>query len=65
MFIHGDLQEEVYMEQPMGFVAQGRVVWYVVFIRNYMVLSNPCELGLENLVMQFNSLACIDVGLTI
>ena len=24
-FLHGDFQEEVYMEQPLGFVAQGEI----------------------------------------
>ena len=25
VFLHDDLQEEVYMEQPLGFVAQGEI----------------------------------------
>ena len=25
VFLHGDLQEEVYIEQPLGFVAQGEI----------------------------------------
>lgn len=28
-FLHGDLHETVYMEQPPCFVAQGSMVWFV------------------------------------
>lgn len=29
VFLYGDLKEEVYMEQPSGFVAQGSLAWCV------------------------------------
>ena len=42
-FLHGDLQEEVYMEQPSGFVAQGEI-GKVCRIRKslYGLKQSPC-----------------------
>ena len=31
VFFHGNLAEEVYMEQPPSFVAQGSLVWCVAY----------------------------------
>lgn len=36
-FLHSNLQEDVYMEQPPEFVAQRSLVLYVNFIAPYMV----------------------------
>ena len=38
VFLHGDLEEEVYMEQPLGFVAQGSLeASYVDCVGHIMV----------------------------
>jgi len=56
VFLNEDLQEKSYMEQPPGFVAQGLLVWYVVFANIYIILSSLLGLGLENSVVLFNKL---------
>ena len=56
-FLHGDL-EEVYMEQPPSFVAQGGLLALsVTFINLFMALSSLLELGLVDSLLWFNSLA--------
>ena len=57
-FLNEDLQEEIYMEQPLGFflLRGGLLDWYVVFANPYMASSSLLGLGLENLAMLFNNL---------
>jgi hypothetical protein len=28
-FLHGDLEEDIYISQPQGMRSKGRIIWYV------------------------------------
>ena len=41
-FLYGDLQDEVYMEQPPEFVTQGEIGKVCRFGSNHMASESPC-----------------------
>lgn len=61
-FLHGELTEKVYREQPPWFVTQGKfgLVCYENLFRNNLHVH-----GLDDLVRLSKNLACIIVQLTI
>lgn len=56
VFLHGDLEKDIYMEQHFGIVAQGSLTWFVNYTNSSVFSSNLPVLSLENSLTLFKSL---------
>ena len=62
-FLHGDLREEIYMEQPLGYVPDNSSLVYR--LKNpYMALSKILELGMPKWITFSLKLVFLDAILT-
>ena len=65
VFLHGNLAEEVYMEQPHGFVTQGESGLVCRLRRSLYGLKQSPRAWFGRLVLLFKNLACFAVQQTV
>ena len=45
-FLNGDLEEEIYMDQPVGFMAEAKSIEFISSRDQYMVLNSLLDNGI-------------------
>ena len=55
-FLNGNLDEDIFMQQPVGFITSGQENWYASCRSLFMDLSKHLEVGTSDLIKRSNLL---------
>ena len=64
-FLNGNLDEDIFMQQPVGFIAVVKKTWYASCKSLFMGLSKHQEVGTSDLIKRSNLLDLFKIWMSL